>query len=288
MGKVAVVTDSNSGISQGECIEGLYVIPMPFVIDDKTYYEDINLTQDRFFEYLSNNAEVCTSQPSPAEVTDLWDKILEEYDEIVHIPMSSGLSSACNTAMLLSEDYGDKVQIIDNQRISVTLRDSVFNAVDLAKSGKSAKEIRDILLDDKFNSSIYIMLEDLYYLKKGGRITKAAAAMGTLLHIKPVLQIQGEKLDAYAKVRTFAKGKEAMLKAIDNDIVNRFGGKYDKDEMIFGVAHTHNNEKAEALAEELKEIYPDCTVVMQPLPLSIACHIGPGALGVACTKKLIK
>lgn len=286
MSKVAVVTDSNSGMSQKDNIDGLFVIPMPFIINDKTYFEDVDLTRDDFFKFLEEGADVHTSQPFPDDITTLWKKILEEYDEIVHIPMSSGLSGSCETAMMLAKKFDGKVRVVDNQRISVTMYRSVLDALELAKTGKSADEIGKILEDDKFNSSIYIMLDTLYYLKKGGRITKSAAALGSLLHIKPVLQIQGEKLDAYAKVRTLSKGKEVMLKAIESDIVNRFGGSYDKDKLVFGVAHTKNYEKACELKEELLTIYPGATVDFQPLPLSIACHIGPGTLGVACTKRL--
>ena len=214
----------------------------------------------------------------------LWDKLLDEYDEIVHIPLSSGLSNAYQTAMMLSQDYEGKVSVVNNQRVSVTQRQSVLDALELAKCGKSAEEIKDILEADKFNSSIYIMLDTLYYLKKGGRITPAAAALGTLLRLKPVLQIQGEKLDAFAKARTTGQGKSIMMTAIDNDIKNRFGGDY--NEIHFAVAHTQNDEAAAALAEELKEAYPGIPVVINPLSLSVSCHIGPGALAIAICKKM--
>lgn len=286
MSKVAIITDTNSGIIKSDDIEGLYIVPMPFVVGDNTYYEGVDLTHDDFYKYLAEDVEVHTSQPSPDDITKLWKKVLEQYDEIVYIPMSSGLSGSCQTAMMLSEDFDGKVFVVDNQRISVPMKESVYDAIELAKQGKDGATIRDILLEDKFNSSIYIMLETLHYLKKGGRITKAAAAMGTLLHIKPVLQIQGEKLDAFSKVRTLAKGKEVMLKAIQSDIENRFGGEYKSDKIRFGVAHTANYENEELLGEELKKLYPGCTVTIDPLALSIACHTGPGALGVCCSKVL--
>ena len=214
MSKVAIVTDSNSGITQELSKSlGVTVLPMPFYINEKDFLEDINLTQDEFYSKLKDGAEISTSQPSPGDVTDTWDKLLEEYDEIVHIPMSSGLSSSCQTAIMLAEDYDGKVQVVNNQRISVTQKSSVMDAKMLAEKGMSALEIKNFLEDDKFNSSIYITLDTLYYLKKGGRITPAAAALGTLLKIKPVLQIQGEKLDAFAKARTSSAGKTIMLNA---------------------------------------------------------------------------
>lgn len=286
MRKVAVVTDSNSGMMGNENIDGLFVIPMPFIINDRTYYENVDLTREDFFKFLEEGADVHTSQPILEDITNLWKKVLEEYDEIVHIPMSSGLSGSCETATMLAQKFDGKVRVVNNQRISVTMYRSVLDALSLIKAGKSAEEIGQILEDDKFNSSIYIMLDTLYYLKKGGRITKSAAALGSLLHIKPVLQIQGEKLDAFAKVRTLSKGKEVMLKAIESDITKRFGGFYNKEKLVFGVAHTKNYEKALELKEELLAIYPEAEVDFQPLPLSIACHIGPGTLGVACTKRL--
>lgn len=285
MKKIAVVTDSNSGITQNAAKElGVFVLPMPFTIDGKDYFEDVNLSQEEFYTKLGDDAEIFTSQPTPDSVMTLWEEVLKEYDELVHIPMSSGLSSSCQTAMMLAGEYDGKVSVVNNQRISVTQRQSVLDAVCLANSGKSAEEIKNILEDDKFNSSIYIMLDTLHYLKKGGRITPAAAALGTLLRLKPVLQIQGEKLDAFAKARTSAQGKGMMMTAIDNDIKNRFGGDY--NDIHFAVAHTQNETAANALAEELKEVYPGIDIVINPLSLSVSCHIGPGALAIAICKKM--
>ena len=236
--KIAVVTDSNSGITQAKAKEmGVYVLPMPFMIDSKEYFEDINLTIAEFFEKLKGDCTISTSQPSPSSMTDLWDKILEEYDEIVHIPMSSGLSGACQTAIMLSDDYDGKVQVVNNQRISVTQEQSVRDALELVKAGKSAEEIKEILENRKFESSIYIMLDTLTYLKKGGRITPAAAALGNLLKLKPVLQIQGEKLDAFAKARTIKQAKATMLDAIQKDFKERFNNDEDGDMGLF-IAHT--------------------------------------------------
>ncbi len=212
---VAVVTDSNSGITQKQAEElGIYVLPMPFEIEGTTYFEDITLTQEEFYKKLGKGGDISTSQPSIPEIQKLWDKLLKQYDEIVHIPMSSGLSGSYGTSMVLAEDYQEKVFPVNNQRISITQRRSVLDALSLAKQGKCAKEIRDYLEEDKFQSSIYIMLDTLTYLKKGGRITKAAAALGTLLRLKPVLQIQGERLDAFAKARTVKQGKQIMIDAI--------------------------------------------------------------------------
>lgn len=285
MAKVAIVTDSNSGITQKEAKAlGVFVIPMPFTVDNETYFEDVNLTQEDFYEKLKGNADICTSQPSPDAVMKLWDEVLKEYDEIVHIPMSSGLSGSCQTAMMLAQDYEEKVCVVNNQRISVTQRQSVLDAMELAKCGKTAAEIAQILEDDKFNSSIYIMLDTLQYLKKGGRITPAAAALGTLLRLKPVLQIQGEKLDAFAKARTTGQGKSIMMNAIKNDIDNRF--KADYTDMHLQIAHTENEEAALLLKDELLNAYPGSDIVMAPLSLSVSCHIGPGALAIAVCKKM--
>ena len=282
MRKIAIVTDSNSGISQA-CAEsmGVFVIPMPFTIDGDEYFEDINLTVDEFYKKLENDAEIYTSQPAPTEVTKLWDELLKEYDEIIHIPMSSGLSGSCQSAWMLAQDYDGKVQVVDNQRISVTLRQSVIDASELAKRGKNAVEIKDILEKDKMNSSIYITMETLKYLKKGGRITPSAAALGTLLKIKPVLQIQGEKLDSFAKARTISQGKSIMVNAMKNDETNRF----DNNIHVF-VAHSHNLEAAEAFKEELKDIFHTSDIYVSELSLSVSCHIGPGALAIACCKKM--
>lgn len=287
MSKVAVITDSNSGITQSQAKEmGIFVLPMPFFINDETYFEDISLTQEQFYEMLKGGAEIHTSQPSPESVMQLWDEVLKEYDEIVHIPMSSGLSSSCESAIMLAQDYDGKVQVVNNQRISVTQRQSALDAKLLAAKGMSAMEIKNFLEEDKFNSSIYIMLDTLYYLKKGGRITPAAAALGTLLKLKPVLQIQGEKLDAFAKARTTNQGKSIMINAIKKDIETRFGGMTEDKHIWLEIAHTANAEAAEAYKAEILEQFPGYDIHIDPLSLSVACHIGPGALAFACCKKI--
>lgn len=287
MAKIAIVTDSNSGITQSAAKElGIYVLPMPFMINDETFYEDISLSQDQFYEMLASDANISTSQPSPEDVMNLWNDLLKEYDEIVHIPMSSGLSGSCQSAMMLAEEFDGKVQVVNNQRISVTQRQSALDAQMLAAKGFSAAEIKQKLEDDKFNSSIYIMMDTLYYLKKGGRITPAAAAIGTLLRLKPVLQIQGEKLDAFAKARTTTQGKSIMINAIKADIENRFGGAYDKDKFYLEIAHAHSEEAALAFKEEILAAFPEANLNIDPLSLSVACHIGPGALAIAICKKM--
>ena len=287
MSKVAVITDSNSGITQSQAKEmGIFVLPMPFFINEETYFEDISLTQEQFYEMLKGGAEIHTSQPSPDSVMQLWDEVLKEYDEIVHIPMSSGLSSSCQSAIMLAQDYEGKVQVVNNQRISVTQRQAALDAKLLVSKGMSALEIKNFLEEDKFNSSIYIMLDTLYYLKKGGRITPAAAALGTLLKLKPVLQIQGEKLDAFAKARTTNQGKSIMISAIKKDIETRFGGMTEDKHIWLEIAHTANAEAAEAYKAEILEQFPGYDIHIDPLSLSVACHIGPGALAFACCKKI--
>lgn len=286
MSKIAIVTDSNSGITQAQAKEiGISVLPMPFMIGEETYYEDITLTQEEFYKHLSDGASVVTSQPTPESVMNLWDSLLKEYDEIVHIPMSSGLSGSCQSALMLSEDYEGKVQVVNNQRISVTQRQSVLDALELIKRGMNAAQIKDFLEQDKFNSSIYIMLDTLYYLKKGGRITPAAAAIGTILRLKPVLQIQGDKLDAFAKARTSNQGKTIMTGAIRNDMENRFGGAK-ADNIWLQVAYSKDLDAAQQFAGELSKEFPGFNIVINPLSLSVACHIGPGSLAVACCKKI--
>ena len=287
MAKIAIVTDSNSGITQAEGKKiGIYVLPMPFMIDEVTYYEDIDLTQEQFYEKLNSGANIATSQPSPDSVTSLWDKLLQEYDEIVHIPMSSGLSGSCQSAMAFAADYDGRVQVVNNQRISVTQRQSALDALQLAAADKDAAQIKEFLENDKFNSSIYIMLDTLYYLKKGGRITPAAAAIGTMLRLKPVLTIQGEKLDAFAKARTTSQGKTMMINAIKKDINERFGGMTEDKHIWLQIAYTHDRAAAEQFRTEVEAEFPGYDIHIDPLSLSVACHIGPGALALACCKKI--
>lgn len=287
MSKIAIITDSNSGITQKEAEQlGIFVVPMPFMINGEDFFEDINLTQDQFYEKLAEDASVSTSQPTPESLLTLWDKVLKDYDQIIYIPMSSGLSGSCQSAyMLAQEEYEGKVFVIDNQRISVTQRQSALDAKAMADAGYTAEQIKAKLLEMALDASIYIMLDTLHYLKKGGRITPAAAALGTLLRLKPVLQIQGEKLDAFAKARTTAQGKSIMINAIKADIENRFGGMEAGDFLIAG-AYTNNLEIAQEWKKEVEAAFPGHEMHMDPLSLSVGCHIGPGALAVTVSRKL--
>lgn len=283
MKKVAIATDSNSGITQVAAKElGISVVPMPFYINDELFFEDITLSQEQFYEKLRSDCTITTSQPSPADVTDLWDKLLEEYDQVVYIPMSSGLSNSCETAIMLSSDYEGKVFVVDNHRISVTLKRSVLDAIELSKQGKTGEEIKEILEEMRNESSIYITVDTLKYLKQGGRITPAAAAIGTVLNIKPVLQIQGEKLDSFAKARGFKQGKNLMLDAMEKDINERFKGQ----KIHLQAAYTCSEEEAMAWKTEIETRFSGYEVDMDKLSLSVACHIGPGAIAIACTKDI--
>lgn len=284
--KIAAATDSNSGITQDQAKQlGVHVLPMPFIIDGQMYYEGVDLTHEEFFRRMEEGADITTSQSSPGEVTDFWDKLLEEYDAVVYIPMSSGLSGSCQTAMLLAEDYEGKVYVVNNQRISVTQMQSVLDARDLIKKGYAAAQIRNILEETKFDSSIYVTVTTLKYLKKGGRITPAAAMLGTLLQIKPVLTIQGEKLDAFSKARTLKQGKTIMMTALKKDLETRFHDPEARHTWL-EIAYTCSDEMAQEFKETVAEIYPDANICIAPLSLSIACHIGPGCLAVACSGHL--
>lgn len=284
--KIAAATDSNSGITQDQAKQlGVHVLPMPFMIDGQMYYEGVDLTHEEFFRRMEEGADITTSQPSPGEVTDFWDKLLEEYDAVVYIPMSSGLSGSCQTAMLLAEDYEGKIYVVNNQRISVTQMQSVLDARDLIKKGYAAAQIRNILEETKFDSSIYVTVTTLKYLKKGGRITPAAAMLGTLLQIKPVLTIQGEKLDAFSKARTLKQGKTIMMTALKKDLETRFHDPEARHTWL-EIAYTCSDEMAQEFKETVAEIYPDANICIAPLSLSIACHIGPGCLAVACSGHL--
>ena len=283
MSRIEVITDSNSGITQAMGKEmGIYVIPMPFFINGELFLEDISLTQEEFYKKLDEDADISTSQPSPGDVIDLWEKLLKEYDEIVHIPMSSGLSSTCETAIALSADYDGKIQVVNNQRISVTQEQAVKDALALIDAGKSAAEIKEILEREKLESTIYITVDTLKYLKKGGRVTAAGAALGTVLNMKPVLTIQGEKLDAYAKVRGWKAAKRTMLNALEKDIKERFATK--EQQLILGVAYTSDEETVKEWVDEVRARFPGMDIIVRPLSLSVACHIGRGALAVTCTK----
>lgn len=286
MANIAIVTDSNSGISQKEAKElGVWVLPMPFYVNGILYFEDITLTQAEFYEYLAQGAEISTSQPAPGDVMDLWDTVLKDHEEIVYIPMSSGLSSSCETASMLAADYHGRVHVVNNRRISVTQRQAVIDALEMAALGMEAPSIKQRLEETQYDSSIYITVETLKYLKKGGRITPAAAALGTVLNLKPVLQIQGGKLDAYAKTRGMKAARKVMVEAIQKDLKERFSDLYQKGEMRLGIAYSGVDlELAKDWKRQLSQAFPGHTFDMAPLSLSISCHIGAGALAVACTR----
>lgn len=288
MERIAIVTDSNSGITQEQAQElGVFVLPMPFYINEELFLEGVNLSQEEFYRKLGEEAQIHTSQPSPADVLELWDKLLADYDTVVHIPMSSGLSASCQTACVLAAEYKGRVQVVNNQRISVTQRQSVLDAIRLAGQGKSGEEIRKSLEENKLEASIYLTVESLKYLKKGGRITPAAAAIGTVLNLKPVLQIQGEKLDAYAKARGKAKAKRIMLDAMKQDFETRFAEEVEKGEIALEAAYAGNPEEAREWKREIEAEFPNMECWMDPLSLSIACHVGPGVLAIACAKKVL-
>ena len=283
------MTDSNSGITQAQAKElDIEVLPMPFYINGESYFEDINLNHEQFYKMLDNDYEISTSQPSIEQFTESWDKLLKEYDEVVCIPMSSGLSGSCSTAHALAADYDGKVEVVDNQRISVTQRQAALDAKALADQGKSAAEIKEYLLAEKFESSIYIMVDTLKYLKKGGRVTPAGAFLGEVLNIKPVLQIQGEKLDAFSKCRGAKQAKKIMINAIRDDIEKRFKEYYEAGNFQVFAVHSQSEDEARAFAEEIKAAFPKLRdVKIDSLSLSVSCHIGPGSLAIACSKAIV-
>lgn len=284
MKRIAIVTDSNSGISQAEAQRlGISVLPMPFTIDGELYFEDLTISQEEFYQRLEAGAAISTSQPAPGDVTDLWDKLLQSYDQVVHIPMSSGLSGSCQSARTLALEYGGRVEVVDNQRISVTLWQAVMDAMVLRGQGLDAREIREELEARRAQSSIYICVETLKYLRKGGRITPAAAALGTVLNVKPVLQIQGGKLDAYAKVRGKKAARQTMIDAIRKDMEARFPKEWADGSLQLEAAYSGNPEEAKDWKKELRKAFGTKRVDMASLPLSVACHIGRGALAVACS-----
>ena len=286
MSKIAVITDSNAHITPQEAEKlGISVVPMPFMIGDETFYEGITLSREEFYAKMESGASIVTSQPSPSDVMKIWDDALKTHDEVVYIPMSSGLSGSCQSARMLADDYDGKVQVVNNQRISVTQKRSVLDALEMAEMGMSAAQIREELEHVKYESSIYIMLDTLYYLKKGGRITPAAAAVGTLLRIKPVLQIKGERLDAFSKARTMNQGKNIMINAMKHDIETLYGGT-DKENVWLYAVHGNVPDQFAEFSQEVRAAFPAFKVQDDVLSLSIACHIGPGALAIACSKKI--
>lgn len=288
MSNTAIMTDSNCGIMPDEGRDlGIYVLPMPLIIDGQTYYEGVDITLDEFFKRQISGADITTSQPSPGDVEAMWTDLLKTYDEIVFIPMSGGLSSTCQTALILSEEepFRGRVFVVDNRRISVTQAQSVLDAKLLAEEGKTASQIKEILEAEALDASIYIAVDTLEYLKKGGRITAAAAAIGTVLKRKPVLTIQGDKLDSYAKARGLKSAFRTMLTAVKNDISSRFSHLREDGVLKVGIANTlMEPEKLELFINEMKENFPDMELFYLPLTMSIGTHTGPGALGIGVVR----
>lgn len=287
--RVAVVTDTNSGFTKKEAKKaGIFLQAMPFYVDGVLKYEGVDFSQKDFYKALEKDSDVSTSMPIVGDVIDNWERILKEYDQLVYIPMSSGLSSSCETAKMVAEDFDGRVEVVDNRRIAPTMKISAYEAKELATKGKTAKEIREYLEEHgTVDASIYIMVDTLKYLKKGGRLTPAVAAIGTILRIKPVLQIQGDKLDTFAKARTLKQGKQIMIDALLDDLNNRFNSPTGEG-LIISIAHTDNEKEAEIFRKEINELFPNHKIIIDPLALSIACHIGPGALAFTVTKSFIK
>ena len=288
--KVAIVTDSNSGFTQEEAKElGITIVPMPFLIDGEEYFEEVDLSQEQFYDKLLKGADVSTSQPSINSVVELWKNLLKTYDQIVHIPMSSGLSASCETATNFAREFDGKVEVVDNKRISVTQRQSVLDAIKLAKEGFSAKEIKEKLIQSSMNASIYIMLSTLKYLKKGGRITPAAALLGRVLGIKPVLTIQGDKLDKFAQVLSVVQGRKKMIDQICKEIETRFKTLYEQKRLVLMVAYTYDKNRAIDFKNEIEKAvakYGLEVSFVDPLSLSVSCHIGENAIAIALCEKL--
>ena len=284
MSGIAIMTDSNCGIMPEEGRKlGIHVIPMPVIIDGRTYFEGVDITAEDFYKKQAAGAEITTSQPSPGDVTAMWDRLLKDYDQVIFIPMSSGLSNTCQTAVMLSDDdaYRGKVYVVNNHRISVPQLQSVYDAGALAEEGKTAAEIKEILEKEALDASIYIAVDTLEYLKKGGRITPAAAAIGTVLRLKPVLTIQGGKLDSHAKTRGMKSAFRTMLQAVKDDIYSRFSHLKEQGVLKVGIANTPMDPDAlEAFRSEMKKNFPDMELVYSPLTMSIGTHIGTGGLGI--------
>lgn len=281
--RTAVMTDSNSGIKpeEGEKI-GIYSLSMPVIIDGNVYFEGKDIDEKTFYADMVSGKDVTSSQPSPGDVMDAWDKLLSQgYDEVVYIPMSSGLSTSCYAAMQLAEDYDGKVQVVDDHRISVTMRQSVYDAKWMADNGASAKEIKEALEKNAYNSLIFLVADDLKYLKKGGRITPAAATLGTVLNIKPILTTTGEKFDAIEKVRGMKKSAAKILDYTE-EFVDKMLKEYDISKIRIGAAGTFTSkEAANEWYEQVKQRFGNVKdIYYDPLSFSICCHTGPDAVGI--------
>ena len=286
--KVAIMTDENSGMLKADAERlGVFIMPMPFFVNGELTYESESFTKKDFYARLAEGADVSTSQPSPGDVMDMWDSILEKgYDEIVYIPMSSALSESCNSAKVFAEEYEGKIHVVDNHRISITMEQSVVDAVNYAAEGMTGAAIKERLEKEAYEATIYITVEDLNYLKRGGRVTAAAAAIGNILNLKPVLTIPGTKLDVYAKERGMKKARRTMIDAMKKDIADKFQTLYDEGSFrLFVVYSDADEETIDSWKAEVSEAFPEVEIDVRALSLSIGCHIGPGALAIAgCMK----
>ena len=283
MQRIGIITDTNSGMTEQEARQcGVVLMPMPFTVNGRNYVENVNMSYMEFFECLAGGASVATSQPSPQDVASCWEKALEEYDRLIYIPMSSALSSSCQSARLFAEDYDGRVLVVDNHRISISQKQSVYDALKWRDAGLSAEEIQQKLLDTALDASIYLTVDNLKYLKRGGRITPSVAAIGTVLNIKPVLTIQGGKLDTYKKVRGLHAAQNTMLEAIRNDLNTRFADT----PMLLRTAYTGDADVGRVWNTQVQQRFPEYEVTGDPLPISIACHVGPGVLALGLMRKL--
>lgn len=291
MRTIGIATDSHSGISQEKAKElGIKVLPMPFYIGEECYFEDISITREEFFEHLNNGQKVSTSQPSPESVMELWREALREYEKLLYIPMSSGLSGSCNTAKMLAEEdeFAGRVFVIDNGRVSTPLYRSILDAMELVEEGYSAEEVKELLEEAKAEMVIYLGVETLEYLKKGGRITPATAALGTLLNIKPVLKFDVGVLETYRKCRGMKKARREMLEAVKNDFETTFNKQYENGEVYLLAASSADEETTKEWIEEIQEFFPGMEILSDKLSLGLSCHTGEGALGIGCSCRPIR
>ena len=285
--KIAIATDTNSSMTQKQADEhGIHLLPMPVIIDGETYLEGLNINNAQLYNAMKEHRDISSSQPSPGQLIEFWENILKDgYDQIVYIPMSSGLSNSCHNAIQFSMDYDGKIQVVDNHRISLTQEASVLSALLLAQQGLTAEEIKNYLEERAYQASIYITVDSMEYLKKGGRVTPAAAAFASVLNLKPILTIQGDKLDTYAKARGMKQAEEKMIEAIKQDRLTRFADVPDHQLRIETAGTFENEEKSEQWRQLVQSAFPSIPVSYVDLPCSIACHVGINAVGTAIMKK---
>lgn len=285
--KIAIATDTNSSMTQKQADEhGIYLLPMPVIIDEETYLEGLNIDNAQLYNAMKEHRDISSSQPSPGQLIEFWENILKDgYDQIVYIPMSSGLSNSCHNAIQFSRDYDEKIQVVDNHRISLTQEASVLSALLLAQQGLTAEEIKNYLEERAYQASIYITVDSMEYLKKGGRVTPAAAAFASVLNLKPILTIQGDKLDTYAKARGMKQAEEKMIEAIKQDKLTRFADVPDHQLRIETAGTFENEEKSEQWRQLVQNAFPSIPVSYVDLPCSIACHVGINAAGTAIMKR---